>query len=357
MSELAQLQAWDRLDGLPDPIENTNLVGHEKALDTLSRLYAAGRMHHAWLITGPRGIGKATMAARFAAHLFRHPDPSAAPQTFEKPAPGDPVESRVARGGHPNLLHLRRPWDHDKKRWKTALTIDEVRRSIAFFGSSSGETGWRVAIVDTADDLNRNAANALLKILEEPPPRTIFLVLAHSPGGLLATIRSRCQLLQLRPLSQEEVLRALDLLGALKDVDQADAQLAARLSNGSVRRAITILREDGAGLYRNLRDFIGKRRDPDWSQIHAFANSIATPNRNDRYRLFLDLTHDYVARQLRRDPDPAAAGEPEKAAISALAGWVEVWEKTRRSADLADAYNLDRKQVVLNLFSALRQMA
>lgn len=357
MNELAVLEAWDRIDDLPDPIENTALVGHEDTLETLCQLYASQRMHHAWLVNGPRGIGKATMAARFATHLFRHPDPGAAPHGYEKPDPDDPVESRVARGGHPNLLHLRRPWDHERKRWKTTLTVDEIRRTISFFGTSSAEKGWRVAIVDTADDLNASAANALLKILEEPPERTVFLVLAHSPKGLLATIRSRCQLLQVRPLSQEQVMIALNQLDLFEGTDRADAELAARLSNGSVRRAITILREDGSSLYRQLDGFVKNRREPDWQAIHEFANSLSPANRNDRYRLFLDLTHDYVARRVRGESEPMMPETQAETTTSVLAGWVEVWEKTRRSADLVDAYNLDRKQVVLNLFSTLRQMA
>ncbi|MEQ8827963.1 MAG: DNA polymerase III subunit delta', partial [Parvibaculum sp.] len=183
------IDAWDRLEGIPDPLENPLLAGHGDVLDHLALHYASGRMHHAWLVTRPRGIGKATKAARFAAQVFRNPDPATAPGKYLPVGPDDATERRIASGAHPNLLHLRRPWDDRRKRWKTRLSVDEIRRLNHFFTTTPGQNTWRIVIVDTTDDLNTQAANALLKNLEEPPPRTLFFVLAHSAKGLLATIR------------------------------------------------------------------------------------------------------------------------------------------------------------------------
>ena len=350
------IDAWDRLDGVPDPQENLDLTGHEAALDELARQFASGRMHHAWLINGPLGIGKATLACRFAGHVFRQRDPANAVAHYVRPDANDPVERRVANGGHPNLLHLRRGLREDGKNWRSQLTVDVIRRTVGFFGTSAGENTWRVAIVDPADDLNRNAANALLKILEEPPPRTLFLVLAHSPKGLLPTIRSRCQKLIMRPLSGEQVLGALSGLGLDEGVTADELQLVARLSGGSVRRAIVLLREDGARLYVRLATLIAQDR-PDWTSIHAIASELAPVNRNDRYRLFLDLAHDLIARRIRGEAEPDGSRMAGGEGISDLARWVEVWEKTRRCVELADSYNLDRKQVILNLFEALHEVA
>ncbi len=352
-------RSWDQIEGIPDPEANRHLVGHRETLDLLANRYASGRMHHAWLLSGPRGIGKATLACRFAGHLFRNPVASNAPAGYVEPAPDDPMEGRVAAGGHPNLLHLRRPWSHENKRWMSVLSVDEVRRTVSFFGSSAGENAPRVCIVDPADDLNASSANALLKMLEEPPPRTIFFVLAHSPKGLLATIRSRCQKLDIRPLSNEQVVEALGVLGEAEGLGAQDLALVAELSGGSVRRAISMVRGDGIELYR---DFVRLARDasrPDWTAIHGLADKLAPVAKNDRYRLFLDLAHDYVARRIRGEgePDGAEASEGPARETSILARWVEVWEKTRRSVELADAYNLDRKQVVLNLFEAMRATA
>lgn len=353
-----QLQAWDRIDGAPDPLENRVVVGHGATLDMLAHHYASGRMHHAWLLSGPRGIGKATLAARFAGHVFRHPSPADAPPRYVVPASDDPVEGRVGRGGHPNLLLMRRPWSEQTKRWRSELTVDEIRRTVSFFGTSSGEQGWRVAIVDTADDLNSNAANALLKILEEPPARTLFLVLAHSSRGQMATIRSRCVKISVRPLGEDEVLEAIGRLGFGDDVDPADRRLAAQLSGGSVRRAILLLSGDGVDLYRKFVALAANAARPDWGAAHALAGELAPVAAQDRFRLFIDIAHDYFARRIRGEAEPLSqTGAVPQAGISELARWVEVWEKTRRSVELADEWNLDRKQVVLNLIAALREAA
>jgi DNA polymerase III subunit delta' len=342
-----ELRAWDRIEGIPDPLENRHLVGHSATLDQLAAAYASGRMHHAWLVTGPRGIGKATTIARFAGQVFRYPDSANAAPHYVLPAENDVTEMRVARASHPNLLHLRRPWNERDKRWRSELTVDEIRRTVPFFGNTSAEPGWRVAIVDTADDLNRNAANALLKIVEEPPPRTLFFLLAHSWRGMLPTIRSRCQALTLRPLDEAATIAALQGLDVLQGVCDADRQLAARLSGGSVRRAIVILRAGGLDLFRRFVSLISGENVPDWAEIHRLASEISPAGRDDDFRLLIDFARDEIARQVR-NPD----ARTQKADISALAGWVEVWEKIARSADRTDAYNLDRKQVVLNLFSA-----
>jgi DNA polymerase-3 subunit delta' len=348
------LPAWDRIEGIPDPLENRVLVGHDATLDLLAARYATGRMHHAWLISGPRGIGKATLAARFAGHVFRYPDPLSAPGHYVPPGPDDQAEALVTRNAHPNYLHMRRPWDHEKKRFKSNLTVDEIRRTVSFFGTAAGQGGWRVAVVDTSDDLNASAANALLKILEEPPSRTLFLVLANAPR-MLATIRSRCQKLPIRPPSDRQIIEVLTALELTDDASTAELELAARLSGGSVRRAIILYTQDGIGLYRRFAE-MAAARSPQWDKVHELAGEVSAPAAQDRYKLLLDIVHDYVARRIRGEPEPGYA--PAAAPGSGgLAGWVEVWEKTRRSAQLADEWNLDRKQVILNLFSALHEAA
>jgi DNA polymerase III subunit delta' len=353
-----ELAAWDRIEGIPDPVENRQLVGHGATIDRLAEQYSGGRMHHAWLITGPRGIGKATLAARFAGHVFRYPEALRAPPSYIFPDENDPAERQIARGGHPNLLHMRRPWNERDKRWRRDLTVEEIRRTIGFFGTASAQTGWRVAIVDTADDLNRNAANALLKILEEPPPNTIFLVLAHSTRGMLATIRSRCQRLAMRPLAHDELKDALHRLGLGHELTSDEMALLAELSGGSVRRAIVILKENGLSLYRQFIELVEQTGEPDWTSIHRLASDISPVNRNEKYRLFFDLFHDFIVRRIRGKPEPGISSILQQKAgnVSLLAGWVEVWEKTQQSADQTDAYNLDRKQVILNLFSAIHEM-
>ena len=167
----------------------------------LAEAFASGRMHHAWLLAGRAGIGKATLAYRLARHVLARPDErDHSGKSLEVPT--DSAAARqVAALSHPGLLVLRRPYDTKSKRFVSAIPVDEVRRLKSFLGLTSGENAWRVVIVDTADELNLNAANALLKSLEEPPRRALFMLVASEPSGLLPTIRSRCRRLDLQPLA------------------------------------------------------------------------------------------------------------------------------------------------------------
>lgn len=336
----------DRIDGLPDPAENFDLIGHGDTLNFLAKHFASGRMHHAWLLSGPKGIGKATTAFRFAGHVFRHGGDDQINPEFQKTEAGDVVESRVSKGGHPNLLYLSRPWDQKTKKFKTMLTVDEIRQTQRFFGMTAGESGWRVCIIDAADDMNANAANALLKILEEPPAKTLFLVISHAAGRLLPTIRSRCQILQMKPLSAEQVLGIAERFGALEGVAPPDQQLVGRLSGGSVRRALVLLNLDGISLFKQIEEICKNPANPDWTQIHALATQLAPRAQDEKYRLFLDLMYNYMHEQVTSN------GE-----LKALAGWAELWEKTTHAATLADDYNLDRKQTILSLFKNMAMAA
>ena len=356
---VTNLDAWDKIDGVPDPLETRRVVGHDSVLDQLCARYASGKIHHAWLLSGPKGTGKATLAARFAGHVLRNPEPESAPEKFVLPPETDAVEGRIISGAHPNLLLMRRPWNERDKKWRSDLTVDEVRRTISFFGTSSAENGWRVAIVDTADDLNASSANALLKILEEPPANTILLILAHLPGRSLSTIRSRCQRIALKSLKEDQIVEALRAIPMFSDSDESELRQAAKLSGGSVRRTILIHTENGVELHERLRAFAEDPGSPDWSAIHKLAGELSPANRNERYRLFLDLTEDYLSQKIRLNVGQASDLSRIECPtdISELAGWTDVWEKTRHSAEQTDAYNLDRKQVILNLFSAIHELA
>ena len=192
----SDLPESDRLGEFPHPREATDLFGQSEAEQTLFDAFMSGRMHHAWLLTGPKGIGKATLAYRAARFVLQHgvPEIASAARATDLSTPADqPVARQVIAGSHPNVLTLRRPWDDKAKRFKTVLTVDEVRRTAGFFGLTAGVKSWRIAISDAADDMNVNSENALLKILEEPPPQSLFFLVAHQPGRLLPTIRSRCR--------------------------------------------------------------------------------------------------------------------------------------------------------------------
>src|SRR5476649_1397977 len=194
------------------PRETSALFGHAAAEHALLESYQSGLIPHAWLIGGPPGIGKATLAYRLARFVLAHPDPkSPAVQQAKSLAvdPDNPVARRVAAQAQGDLMVLERTINEQTGKLYTVIRVDDVRRSVPFFGSTAGEGGWRIAIVDAVDDLQREGANALLKVLEEPPARTLLLLISHAPGRELPTIRSRCRRLLLRPLAADDVVRAV----------------------------------------------------------------------------------------------------------------------------------------------------
>ena len=198
------------LDGAISPAENTKLFGHDELQAFLSQSYRSGKGHHAVLIEGPEGIGKATLAFRFANHVLSHPDPATAPEEIGDPDPASAVSRQIASGASHNLLlsltargRKDRQGESRRSRWTRCGGPGR------FFSQTSGTGNWRIVIIDPADDMNRNAANAILKILEEPPKRALFLVLSHAPGRLLPTIRSRCLPLKLAPLDRQRIGRGI----------------------------------------------------------------------------------------------------------------------------------------------------
>ncbi len=345
----------DQIGDWPLPEAQSEWFGDPAAERALLEAYRGGRMHHAWLLGGPKGVGKATLAYRFARFAFAHPDPRtpAAVAATDLAVPKNhPAFRRVASRAHPNLLPLERRFNDDTKRFRTELTVAEIRRTVSFFGSTSGEPGWRIAIVDPADDMNASAANALLKVLEEPPARSIFLLICNAPGRLLPTIRSRCRRLEFAPLAAETIAAALRAHGSTPD--ETDLDLAAALAVGSLRRAILLLEENGLETYRAFARLVANLPRIDIGAMHAFADMVTGRGADDAYRGFLDLFRDWLGRRVRREnePDPTVALSPAAPAVP-LARWAEVWEKAEQSSAEAEELNLDRKQVVLAILMTL----
>jgi DNA polymerase-3 subunit delta' len=327
------------LAGLPRPRETARLVGHAQAEAAFATAHAAGRLHHAWLIAGPQGIGKATLAYRVARRLL------ADPEGFSAVAPDHPVARKVAALSHPNLVALRRHRAPGTKTLPTRIPVDAVRRALDLFGSTAGNEGWRICIVDSAEDLNANSANALLKMLEEPPPRALFLILAHAPGRLLPTIRSRCRMLSLRPLAEAEVAEVVS--GFPESFARPDAEALARaaaLAEGSVARAVAMLDPVRAGIVAETETLLARRAHPDWTRVLALAERLAGRDAEPLFEAAQETVQRVVSAELqaRRHEPPAR-----------LAALVEVCDKFARAAREAAIYNLDRRPVVLALFADL----
>jgi DNA polymerase-3 subunit delta' len=331
---------------VPHPRETTALFGHREAETTLLNAYRSGRIPHAWLIGGAAGIGKATLAYRMARFVLAHREPLAADvQRAETLSvdPSDPVAHHVAAGAHGGLLTLERSLN-DKGVMRTVITVDETRETISFFGSTAAVEGWRVCIVDTVDELNPNAANALLKILEEPPRQSLFLLVSHAPARVLPTILSRCRKLMLRPLATDDVIRAAAQAAGLAIGDPALNEAAAA-ADGSVARALTLLGGDALKLQQRTAALLATLPQIDPRELHALGDALGG---SDKVALaaFIDSVDRWVGQRLRSDAN---------ANLPRLARLAEVWEKINRAArDTAD-YNLERKPLVFSVFGLLAE--
>jgi DNA polymerase-3 subunit delta' len=328
---------------IPAPRETASFYGHAEAEAMLLNAYRSGRIPHAWLIGGAQGIGKATLAYRMARFVLAHPDPSAPDvQTAASLAlDGDhPVARQVTAGSHGGLLTLERTVN-DKGVMRSVITVDESRETISFFGSTAAIAGWRVCIVDTVDELNANSANALLKVLEEPPQRSLFLLVSHSPARVLATIQSRCRKLLLRPLGVEDVIRAASE-AAGRDAGEPALREAAEGAEGSVERALTLLDSDALGLHHRTGALLDTLPHVDPRALHALGDALGL---NDRValRTFVDTVERWLTDRLRQ---PGAD-------LPRLARLAEVWEKINRAARETESFNLERKPLVFSVFGLL----
>jgi DNA polymerase-3 subunit delta' len=331
------------------PRETTALFGHRDAELALLNAYRGGRIPHAWLIGGAQGIGKATLAYRMARFVLAHRDPLAADvqraQTLQV-APTDPVARHIAAGAHGGLLTLERTLN-DKGVLRTVITVDETRETISFFGSTAAIEGWRVCIVDTVDELNANAANALLKVLEEPPQQSLFLLVSHAPARVLPTILSRCRKLLLRPLATEDVVHAAAKAADIA-IDDPALKEAAEAADGSVSRALTLLGGDAIKLHQKTAALLATLPKVDPRELHALGDALGG---SDRVALaaFVDSVDRWVSERLRADDANANANLPR------LARLAEVWEKINRAARDTAEYNLERKPLVFSVFGLLAE--
>ena len=365
-----------------EPRENPELLGHREAEGILADAFGSGRLAHAWLISGPEGIGKATLAYRFARFVFTggggpREGPETGPGLFgdglglddpeEKAdslylSPEHPVFRRVASGGHVDLKVVVRTVNEKTGKLRTEIVVDDVRSVGQFFSLTAGEGGWRVAIIDKADEMNPHAANALLKILEEPPRRSLLLLVSDNPGRLLPTLRSRCRKLALQPLSGDWV--ASLTAASLPGLDAGDAPLLAHLAEGSPGRALALAAEGGLDLYRDMTGLLETLPDLDVGAVHAFGARLGKSGADDSFRMAGVLLRWWLARLIRSAAGGgtgAEAGFPaEEEALMGRLGraagldrWLEVWEKINHLLAKTDSAHLDRKQVVLNVFLTL----
>jgi DNA polymerase-3 subunit delta' len=328
------------------PRETTVLHGQAEAERALLEAYRGRRFHHAWLIAGPAGIGKATLAYRMARFVLAHPDPRtpAVQRATSLQVDADhPVARRIAAQAHGDLLVLERTINEKTNKLRQDIQVDDVRRTVTFFGSTAGEGGWRVAIVDAVDELNREGANALLKVLEEPPRRAVLLLVSHSAARVLPTIRSRCRLLALRPLLATEVARAAaTAIG--QDAEAANIKAAAAVADGSVRRALALLDGEALDLRSRITALLEQLPAVDPRALHALGDRLYGSD-PATLAAFVDTVNAWLSARL-------SSGEPDRARIARVA---EVWERVNCSARDVETFNLERKPLVFNVFGWLAE--
>lgn len=337
---------------LPEPRANPELVGHEAAAATLEAAARSGRLHHAWLLAGPPGIGKATLAYRFARWLLAGlppPEPGQAPLHLP---PGHPAFRRVAAAAHADMITLE-PNTGDKGR-KEVLRVDDARDAIRFLAHTAAEGRWRVVVIDQAERADRpEVQNILLKTLEEPPARTVLLLATHQPDRLLPTIRSRCRRLDLFPLETAALDRLL--ARALPEMPEGERAALAAIAEGSPGQALALAEGEGLAMQAEVDRALAALPALEGRAVQAIAEAVAGRGRElDAFLTFMALLRRALAAAVRQAARGGQPPAPAWVAARPLADWAEAWERLGRLAGETERLNLDRRQAVATGLAWLR---
>ncbi|WP_034994894.1 DNA polymerase III subunit delta' [Beijerinckia mobilis] len=347
----------DRHAGTRRPRETMDLLGHEEVEAALLEAYRSGRLPQALLVGGTMGIGKATLAWRLARFLLAHPDPSSGEVKGAGSlalAPDHPVAHQVAALAHPDLVLLRREWNERGKKAYSEIRVDDVRRTTHLFQQAAGAGGYRIAIIDSVEDLNNSGANALLKLIEEPPPRSLFVLVSHRPGHVLPTLRSRCRRVLLKPLAAANLAAIIPTLGApWKDLeaalDPSHLLSLAEAARGSLHPLLRRLDPAVRSVEAILDRLLNALPRVDWRGVHLLADQVTADSDTNLEILHLAILDWLDARlhaQARND------GNEQSGSLAPLA---EVWEKATDALREAEALNLDKRQLILTLFTHLAE--
>lgn len=327
----------DQLAGVPPPEAQLQLHGHQVEKMQLLDAYASGKLHHAWLIAGQKGIGKATFAFDVARELFMQ----SGGETPER------VTQMVATGAHPNLKVIRRAFNHKTGKFAANTGVDVVREAMRFFQTTAATKGMRVCIVDSIDDLNTNAANALLKTLEEPPTNALFLLICNQLGKTLPTIRSRCRLLRLGVLGDTEVANIVTQIVGPDAQTQLPAVL--EIARGRPRKAIEAIFASADPTLRDLGTWLLNPANSGDAKILQLGAAIAQSKDDALWPMALEMVENAIAWRIKH----LAMTDRQN---PALANAFSVWEKTGELLRDQAVFNLDKKQTIIMILDAIHNL-
>ncbi|MCB9989110.1 MAG: DNA polymerase III subunit delta' [Rhodospirillales bacterium] len=352
-------------DGLVPPREMTSCTGQENIESFVLAMAQSQRMPHALIFAGPEGVGKATMAFRLARYLFKHGNteddsgglfgealPAEKPENLSVPS-ADPVFRQVASGGHPDLMTVERETDEKTGKVKSGVSVDSVRKVAPFMRMTASQGGWRIVIIDDADTMNRNAQNALLKILEEPPEQALLILITHRIGALIPTIRSRCRVVNIPPLSRADFAALIRKEHPSMPADDIDTLYA--IAQGSAGQGLKIAEEGGLEMLDTVLSLMDNTGQPDWSAIHKLADKLARPGAESSYRAFCDVmlwTNESLLKATACQSElPAGIARLEALKIQySLEDWIKICETLRDHFETFTRANLDKRQAVLGAF-------
>ena len=367
----------DQIEGYPHPKVTEKLFGHQFAEQEFINCFKSNKLHHGWLITGAKGIGKATFAWQMAKFLLTQPIPSTEPKGLfgnsDENHDNDLGENlkkamiaRILAESEPRLVVIRKSFDEKRKTFRSSIRVDEVRHLKTFFSLSASDGGGRVAIIDCVEDMNINAANALLKTLEEPPKDTVFLLVSHNPQSLLPTIKSRCRELRLRNLTESDLKSALKQMNLT--IPENDTKIHSLLGSGSVGNSIRLLEHDGAGLYRTLLSFLNQLPNLNGFELEKFIGTFSGNKNRSRLELFIELLNMVIARLAKAGIMGYSSAdkilEEEKEIFTKLCQnritakkWAELAQTQSENLKHGLAVNLDPSSLILDTFFRIEDCA
>ncbi|WP_336279274.1 DNA polymerase III subunit delta' [Bartonella sp. CB175] len=336
MNNINFLRQYDSIDTVLLPSQNNVIFGHEDARHFLAEMQKEGRLHHALLFEGEYGIGKATLAFHFAWNIL-----SSQKENFLQPQCNSVVWHQIMQGCHPGLLYISRRFDIKTQKFKTVVSIDDIRDITHFLNQTSQDNGWRIVIIDPADDMNVNAANAILKTLEEPPAKTLFIIITHSSGKLLPTIRSRCQQISLRPLHDKEMKQVIRHVFSNQVVtDEETIDIIIQRSKGIPRKAALLIYHDGLEIIKNIDAFL-EQPVCNPAMVHAFAQTHSSLSAGIQFQQFCDEILDKIQKR--------AIMLAERGSFTFSKKCAEAWQEIYQEIEEIRLFNIDKKQFIINL--------